>query len=90
MIYLGTGLGDGTQVVDEVCFGHTDTGITDGEELILLVGRDADAELLAGVKSGRIGQGCITDFVEGVGAIGNQLPEEDLLVGVERVWDRVR
>lgn len=86
MTDLGTGLGDGTQVVDEVGFGHTDTGITNGEDLVLLVGDDADEEFLASIKSGGVGQGCITDFVEGIGAVGNQLSKEDLLVGVERVW----
>lgn len=54
---LGTGLGDSTQIVDEVGLGHTDTSITNGENLVLLVRGDADVELLAGVKNGGVGQG---------------------------------
>lgn len=83
---LCTGLGDGAQVVDEVSLGHADTGVADGEKLVLLVRSDADEKLLARVEDRGVRQGCVTDFVEGIGAVGDQLSEEDLLVRVERVW----
>ena len=35
---LGSGLGDGTEVVDEVGLGHADTGILNGEGVVGLVG----------------------------------------------------
>ena len=45
--YLRAGLRDRTKVVDEVSLGHTDTRITNGEDLVLLVGDDANVEVLA-------------------------------------------
>ena len=39
---LGTRLGNSTEVVDHISFGHTDTSIADVKDLVLLVGRDAD------------------------------------------------
>ena len=83
--YLRAGLGDGTKVVDEVGLGHTDTGIDDGENLVLLVGDDADDKVLAGVEDGGVGERGIANLVERVGRVRNQFTEEDLLVGVERV-----
>ncbi len=83
--YLRAGLGDGTEVVDEVGLGHADTGIDDGENLVLLVGDDADIEVLAGVKDRGVGEGCIADLVERVGRVRDEFSEEDLLVGVEGV-----
>jgi hypothetical protein len=85
--HLGARLGDSTEVVDHVGLGHTDTGIADGEDLVLLVGNDADDEVLLGVEDGGVGERGITDLVEGIGTVRDQLSEEDLLVGVEGVFD---
>ena len=48
--HLCAGLGNSTQVVDKVSLGHTNTGITNGEGLVLLVGCNADVKLLLGVE----------------------------------------
>ena len=84
-MYLCSGLGDGTKVVDEVSLGHTNTGIADGKDLVLVVGGDADVEVLSAVEDGGVGEGSITDFVNGIRAVGNQFTKENLLVGVESV-----
>ena len=65
--------------------GHTNTSITDSESLVLLVGDDIDAKVLARVKLTRVGEGFISDLVKGIGAIGNQFSQEDLLVRVDCV-----
>ena len=83
--YLRAGLGNGTKVVDEVGLGHADTGIADGEDLVLLVGRDADVKILARVKDGGVREGRIADLVKGIGRVGDQFTEEDLLVGIEGI-----
>lgn len=68
--------------------GHTDTGITDGEGLVLLIGDDVDAEILVGVELGGVGQGLIANLVQSIGGVGDQLTQEDLLVGVDSVNDQ--
>jgi len=45
-----SGLGDRSQVVDEIGFGHAHTGVHDGDGLVLLVGDDLDEELLLSVE----------------------------------------
>ena len=82
---LGTGLGNCTEVVDHVGLGHTDTGIAEDEDLVLLVGNDADEELLLRVELRGVGEGGIADLVESIGAVGDELAQEDLLVRVEGV-----
>ena len=84
-MYLCSGLGDGTKVVDEVSLGHANTGIANGEDLALLVRDDADVQLLFGVENGGVGEGGVADFVEGIGCVGDDFTKEDLLVGVEGV-----
>lgn len=84
---LGAGAGNGAKVVDEVSLGHTDTGILDGQSLVLLVGDDVDAEILASVQLAGVGQRLIADLVEGIGGVGDKFSEEDLLVGVDCVDD---
>ena len=83
--HLRSGLGDGSEVVDEVGLGHADTGVADAEELVLLLGGDADVELFLGLKDGGVSERLVADFVESIGTVGNQFTKEDLLVGVESV-----
>jgi hypothetical protein len=84
---LGTGAGNSTQVVDQVGLGHANTGIPDGQGLVLLIGDDVDAEVLARLELGRVGQSLVTDLVQGIGGVGDQFTKEDLLVGVDSVDD---
>jgi hypothetical protein len=68
--------------------GHTNTGITDGEGLVLQVGDDVDAEVLARVELGGVREGLITDLVQSIGSVGDQLTQENLLVRVDGVNDQ--
>jgi hypothetical protein len=65
--------------------GHTNTSITDGEGLGLLVWDDVDSEILAGVKLAWVRKGLISDLVKSIGSVGDKLSQEDLLVGVDGV-----
>ena len=85
-MYLCSGLGDGTKVVDKVSLGHTNTGIPDGEDLVLLVWGDPDEEVLSALENWWVGEGGITDLVNGIRGVGNQFTKEDLLVAVESVY----
>ena len=63
-MYLCSGLGDGTKVVDEVGLCHADTCVAEREDLLLLVGCDADVELRLGLEDGRVGERLVADLVE--------------------------
>ena len=63
---LCAGLGDGSQVVDQVSLGHADTGVLDGQGLGLPVGGDLDEEFLCRLQFGSIGKGLITDFIQSI------------------------
>ena len=80
-------MGDGTEVADEVLLGHADTSVLDGQGLGLLVGDKLDLELRLGVEQRGVGEGVDADLVDGIGRVGDELTEEDLLVGVEGVDD---
>ena len=63
-MYLGARLGDSTEVVDHIGLRHTDAGVADAEEFVLLVGTDTDVELTLSVKDGRVRQRRIANLVE--------------------------
>lgn len=67
--------------------GHTNTGILDGQGLGLNVGDDVDTEILARVELGRVGERLIADLVKGIGGVGDEFTQENLLVGVHGVDD---
>jgi len=67
---LGSGLGDCSQVVNQVGLGHTNTGVSDGEALVLLVGSDSDVELLLAIENRLVGKRLVSNLVEGIGRVG--------------------
>ena len=73
-----SGPGDGAQVVDHVGLGHPDTGVDDGEGLGISVQDDLDEELLLVAQLAGVSQGLVTDLVQGIGGVGDQVCEEDL------------
>jgi hypothetical protein len=65
--------------------GHTNTAILDGKSLVDLVGDDVDSQILAAVKLAWVCERLISDLVQGIGAVGDKLSQEDLLVRVDGV-----
>ena len=51
---LGARLGDGTEVVYHVSFGHTDTSIPELEDFVLFFRRDTNVEFLLSLELGWI------------------------------------
>lgn len=61
---LGARLGDGTQVVDQVSFGHADSSVDEGQGAVSFVGDDVNFQILATVQLGWLSQAFIADFVQ--------------------------
>ncbi|GIX63105.1 uncharacterized protein BcabD6B2_25400 [Babesia caballi] len=81
-------LGDSPQVVNQLVLGHTHTGIDNRERALGGRGPDPDRQLVSAVCA------VFAEFenfvlFERIGGVGNKLPEEDLLVRVQRVDDNV-
>mmetsp|Transcript_85951 Transcript_85951/g.240539 ORF Transcript_85951/g.240539 Transcript_85951/m.240539 type:complete len:294 (-) Transcript_85951:7-888(-) len=85
---LRTRLGNGAKVVDELVFRHADARVLDGDRRVCLVWDDLDEKVRLSLDLLRIGDGLVPDLVQGVGCVGNQLAQEDLLVAVEGVDDQ--
>lgn len=75
------------RVLNTYSLSHTNTGITDGEGLGLLVGDDVNSEVLARLELARVREGLVSDLVESIGSVGDKFSEEDLLVRVDGVDD---
>ena len=86
---LGSGAGDGAEVRDEVFLVHADAGVGDGEGLVLLVELEIDAGFEGKGLVGVVGQGEVTQLVECVGGVGDELAQEYLRMRVERVDDEL-
>ena len=63
---FGARFGYGTQVVDEISFGHSNTSVNDGQSLLLLVGDETDVEVFAAVQTAGICETLITDLIQGL------------------------
>jgi hypothetical protein len=80
-----TRLGDGAEVGDHFLARHADAVVGDGQGLRRRVEGDANPEIRIALEQGGVVQGLEAQLVAGVGRVGNQLPEEDLAVGIQRV-----
>ncbi|KAH9394529.1 hypothetical protein TYRP_004582 [Tyrophagus putrescentiae] len=60
---LGARLGNGAEVVDQVGLGHADASVDDGESLFILVGDDANVEVLDLRDLSWVGERLVADFV---------------------------
>ena len=83
-------LGNGAQVVLHLFLGHADAVVRHGEGPGFLVGDHNNLEILPVQPHLLIGQSPIRQFVNGVAGVGNQLPQENFLVGVNGVDHHVK
>ena len=77
------GLGDRTQVLDDLVAGHADAGILNGEQAILLIRRNVHPQLHPGVQYLVVGQHLEADAVERIGSVREQLAQEDFPVFIQ-------
>jgi len=80
---------DGAEVVDQLLAVHADAVVGDGERLGGRVGLQADLEAAVVTQQAALGERRVAQPVAGVGGVGDQLPEEDLLFRIERVGDDI-
>lgn len=84
---FGAWLGDGSEVGDELLFGHADTSVSEGEGVGGFVGDNLDFEVGFIVGDVWVSEGFVSDFVEGIWGVGDEFSEENFFVGVEGVDD---
>ena len=87
---VGAGGGDDAQVVLQVLLVHADAVVADGDEAVFLVHLQLDLEILAVQAHGLVRQRLVAQLVAGVAGVGDDLPQEDLLVGVDGVDHQIQ
>ena len=78
-------MSNGAQVLLKLLFGHADAVILDGQDAVVLIAGDEDAEIALVHAHGGVGQALIVQLVDGVRCVGDQLTQENFLVGVDGV-----
>ncbi|MPM43894.1 hypothetical protein SDC9_90571 [bioreactor metagenome] len=86
----GPGGGDDAQVVFKVLLVHADAVVGDGEEAGILVRLDLNFEILAAQAHGLVGQSLVAQLVACVAGVGDDLPEKDLVMGVDGVHHQIQ
>ena len=71
----------------EVCAYHANSGVFQNQTFVGLVGNNANLEVLLGVEDACVRQGHVTNLVECIGSVGDELTKENLLIGVESIDD---
>ena len=82
---FGAGTGDGAEIVYHLLLAHAYAGIGDGEHMVLPVGADAYLKGQFRVAHGGAGSLQEAHLLQCVGGVGKQFPQEDLVIGIERM-----
>ena len=84
------GFGDGTDVIDDLLTRQTDAIVRDRDCARRRVVAHPDAELRIAVDRHAVGHALEPQFVARVGRVRDELPQEDLLVAVQRMHHQVQ
>ena len=87
---LGAGARDGAERLDQLVAAHADAVVLDGQGLGVGVDLDGDARLGFVVEQRRRGDRLVAQPLAGVGCVGDQLAQEHVLVGIDRVHHQVQ
>ena len=83
------GFGNCAEMVDQFGFAHADAVIDHGECAGVGVFVDMNSKLRIVGGEFRFFNGCITQAVASIGAVGNEFAQEDIMIGVKRVGDDI-
>ena len=86
---LRSGAGDGAERLDQLVVVEADAVVDDRERARRPVDDQPDLEVRLALHQPLVGQRRVAQPVAGVRRVGNQLAEEDLLMGVERMRDDI-
>ena len=81
---------DDTEVVFKLFAAHTDAVIRDRQRAVLLVDRHRDGKIAAVHADLVVRQRDVTELVDSVAGVGNDLAQEDLLVRVDRIDHHIK
>ena len=82
---LGAGAGDGAKPARQVVAGHADAIVREGQGLGVRIDRDFDRERRAVLDQFRLGDRFVAQLLAGVGGVGDELADENLPVGIDRM-----
>ena len=84
------GAGDGADVAHHLLLAHTDAVVGDGQGAGLGVRLEADGEIAVARGQALVRERLEAQAVQGVGGVGDQFAQEDLLVRVQGMRDQVQ
>ena len=82
---LGARAGDRAKPLGQVFAGHADAVVREGQRLGVGIDRDLDRERGAVLDQFRLGDRFVAQLLAGVGRIGDELADENLPVGIDRM-----
>ena len=84
------GMRDGAQVLHQLVVRHADAVVADRERARVGVDRQIDGQFAVVGQQGGIVDGFEAQLLAGVGGVGHQLAQEDVLVGIQRMNDQLQ
>ena len=87
---LGARACDGAERLDHLVPAHADAVVLDRQAAVLGIDQQRDPGLGVIAEQGGVGDRLVAQLLAGIGRIRDQLAQEDVLVGVDRVHHQVQ
>jgi hypothetical protein len=87
---MGARFGNRSQIIDDLLTGHPDAVIADGNGPLALAVFDLDRELCVPFEQAVVAKRLEPEFFHGIGGVGDQLPQKDLLVAVQGMHHEIQ
>ena len=82
-------MGNGSEVCLQLFPGHADPRVGDGQRMVFRVDINGNLQGDMAVKNLFLEETLVPELFQGVRCIGNQLPDKNVPLGVERVDDDI-
>ena len=86
----GAGAGDRAERLDELLAAHADAIVGEGQRFFVGVNGDADGEWTAAFDKLGAGERLVTQFLAGVGGVGDELANENIAVRIDRMDHQIK
>ena len=87
---LAAGAGNGAKVLFQLILSHANAVIADGQGAVLFIGCNMNVQVFFFYVDGGVRQALEIQLVAGIRCVGNQLAQEDLAVGINRIDHQVK
>ena len=87
---IGSGMGDGPQILFQLRPGHADAGIGNNQGMCFFIQINGDFQRHMGIEDVLGSEALVPELLQRIGSIGDQFPNKDIPLRIERMDNYIK